>query len=118
MQAIYLCFPEVLSLVFDYLSQEIDAKLVVRTHIAFCMDLKKRKCAHDQYSCVKQEQYRGIRTIVVKSIHLLRYLAKGNDLVQKRIYDRMDALLKVQVVESEIASALKEVKFDDKLYTA
>ena len=45
---------------------------------------------------------------MVKSIRLLRALARGNDAVQKRIYDRMDTLLKIQVVESEIALALKE----------
>ena len=51
----------------------------------------------------------GIKTIVIKSIRLLKALARGNDVVQKRIYDRMDTLLKVRVVESEIALALKEV---------
>lgn len=56
-----------------------------------------------------QEQYRGIKTIVIKSLQLLKALAKGNDLVQRRIYDRMDGLLKVRVVESEAARALREV---------
>ena len=46
---------------------------------------------------------------MIKSIRLLKALARGNDVVQKRIYDRMDTLLKVRVVESEIALALKEV---------
>ncbi len=74
---------EVLTVVFDYLSQEIDAKLV--------------------------EQYRGTKAIVIKSARLLKALARGNDSVQKRIYDRMDTLLRIEVVESEIALALKEV---------
>ena len=47
---------------------------------------------------------------MIKSIRLLKALARGNDVVQKRIYDRMDTLLKVRVVESEIALALKEVR--------
>ena len=38
---------------------------------------------------------------MIKSIRLLKALARGNDVVQKRIYDRMDTLLKVRVVESE-----------------
>ena len=58
---------------------------------------------------LSQEQYRGIKTIVIKNIRLLKALAKSNEVVQKRIYDRMDTLLKVRVVESEIALALKEV---------
>ena len=57
-----------------------------------------------------QEQYRGIKTIVIKSLRLLRALAKGNEQVQKRIYGRMDSLLKVKVVESEVAMTLKEVR--------
>ena len=59
----------------------------------------------------EQEQYRGIKTIVIKSLQLLRALSKGNDLVQRRIYERMDNLLKVRVVEAEIAVALKEVRY-------
>ena len=46
---------------------------------------------------------------MIKSLHLLRALAQGNDLVQRRIYDRMDSLLRIRVVESEVALALKEV---------
>ncbi|CAH1798283.1 unnamed protein product [Owenia fusiformis] len=73
---------EVLSLVFDTLSQEIDAKLI--------------------------EQYRGIRSIMTTSLKLLKALAKGNDSVQRRIYDRLDSLLRVRCVECELAAALKE----------
>ena len=56
-----------------------------------------------------QEQYRGIKTIVIKNIRLLKALARSNELVQRRIYDRMDTLLRVRVVESEVALVLKEV---------
>lgn len=57
-----------------------------------------------------QEQYRGIQTVVKKSLKLLEALANGNDLVQRRIFDRMDSLLKVEAVECQIASVLKKVK--------
>ncbi len=99
---------------FDYLSQEIDAKLVVS--FASVAETVIVSAARPSSPAPRtrvgsfQEQYRGIKTIVIKSIRLLKALAKGNDVVQKRIYDRMDSLLKVRVVESEIALALKEVK--------
>lgn len=57
-----------------------------------------------------QEQYRGIQTVVKKSLKLLEALANGNDLVQRRIFDRMDSLLKVEAVECQIASVLKKVR--------
>jgi len=46
---------------------------------------------------------------MIKCVHLLKALAKDNDLVQRRIYDRMDALLRLKVIESDIALLLKEV---------
>ena len=74
---------ELLGLVFDILSQEIDAKLM--------------------------EQYRGIEEILKKSLRLLRFLARGNDTVQARMFERLDTLMKIKVVESDLAIALKEV---------
>ena len=68
---------------FDILSQEIDAKLM--------------------------EQYRGIEEILKKSLKLLRALARGNDVVQMRMFERLDTLLRIKVVESDLAIALKEV---------
>jgi uncharacterized protein with ParB-like and HNH nuclease domain len=74
---------EVLSLLFDILSQEIDSKLI--------------------------EQYRGIEVVLKKSLKLLRYIARGNDVVQLRLFERLDSLLEIKVVESDLAVALKEV---------
>ncbi len=78
-----ITFAEVLTLVFDILSQEIDAKLM--------------------------EQYRGIEEILKKSLKLLKALGRGNDVVQMRMFERLDTLLKIKVVESDLATALKEV---------
>lgn len=74
---------EVLTLTFDIMSQEIDAKLM--------------------------EQYRGIEEILKKSLKLLKALARGNDVVQMRMFERLDTLLEIKVVESELSVALKEV---------
>lgn len=68
---------------FDIMSQEIDAKLM--------------------------EQYRGIEEILKKSLKLLKALARGNDVVQMRMFERLDTLLEIKVVESELSVALKEV---------
>jgi hypothetical protein len=72
-------------------------------------------CYYLCFSSFIQEQYRGTKTIVVKSFGLLRALARGNDIVQRRIYDRMDSLLKVRVVEAEACMALKEVRLGESL---
>ena len=55
------------------------------------------------------EQYRGIEEILKKSLKLLRALARGNDVVQMRMFERLDTLLRIKVVESDLAIALKEV---------
>lgn len=70
-------------MLFDILSQEIDTKLV--------------------------EQYRGIESVLKKSLKLLRYIARGNDVVQMRLFERLDSLLEIRVVEADLAVALKEV---------
>ena len=57
----------------------------------------------------EQEQYRGIEEILKKSLKLLKSLARGNDVVQMRMFERLDTLLKIKVVESDLAIALKEV---------
>jgi len=41
---------------------------------------------------------------------LLKSLARGNDFVQLRMFERLDILLKIKVVESDVAIALKEVR--------
>ena len=80
---------EVLSLLFDILSQEIDIKLI--------------------------EQYRGIEVVLKKSLKLLRYIARGNDVVQMRLFERLDSLLEIKVVEADLAVALKEVSWQSNL---
>ena len=47
--------------------------------------------------------------ILKKSLQLMKVLARGNDLVQMRMFERLDTLLKIKVVESELAITLKEV---------
>jgi len=56
-----------------------------------------------------QEQYRGLELILKKCLGLLKALARGNDFVQLRMFERLDILLKIKVVESDVAVALKEV---------
>jgi len=73
----------VLSLLFDALSVENDSKSL--------------------------DQYVELRMIMIRCVRLLKALAKDNDLVQRRIYDRMDLLLRVKGFESEIALLLQEV---------
>ena len=70
-------------MLFDILSQEIDAKLM--------------------------EQYKGLEEIMKKSLHLLKAIARGNGVVQGRMFERLDAMLRIKVVESDLAIALKEV---------
>jgi len=57
-----------------------------------------------------QEQYRGMETILKKCLKLLKALARGNDLVQLRMFERLDNLLRIKVVEADLAIALKEVR--------
>ena len=47
--------------------------------------------------------------ILKKCLGLLKALARGNDFVQLRMFERLDILLKIKVVESDVAIALKEV---------
>lgn len=56
-----------------------------------------------------QEQYAGMTDIFKKTLYLLRLLARENDAVQHHIFERLDILLEVRVVESDLAMALREV---------
>ena len=47
--------------------------------------------------------------VLKKSLRLMKALAMGNDMVQMRIFERLNTLLKIKVVESDLAVALKEV---------
>ena len=64
------------------------------------------------FSFSSQEQYRGLETILKKCLKLLKALARGNDLVQLRMFERLDNLLRIKVVEADLAIALKEVRPD------
>jgi len=64
-----------------------------------------------------QEQYRGLETVLKKCLKLLKALARGNDLVQMRIFERLDNLLKIKVVEVDLAVALREVTYTNETYS-
>ncbi|XP_064638655.1 inositol 1,4,5-trisphosphate receptor type 3-like isoform X2 [Lineus longissimus] len=74
---------EILSDIFDILSQEIDVRLL--------------------------DQYGGIQMVFKKTFILLQRLARGNEVVQQRLFDRLDKLLTIQGAEAEMAIALTEV---------
>lgn len=73
----------ILNIVLDILSQEIDSKL--------------------------QDQYKDVKTILQKTLFLLRLLLRENNKVQSIIFEKLDTLLDVKGVESDLALALKEV---------
>ncbi|XP_077987360.1 inositol 1,4,5-trisphosphate-gated calcium channel ITPR1-like [Glandiceps talaboti] len=86
----------VLADIFDILSQEIDVRLM--------QALK----GTDILKCV-QDQYAGLQEIFKKCFTFLKVMARGNDVVQMRLYDRLDVLLNVKGAEAEMAAALTEV---------
>jgi len=51
-----------------------------------------------------------VELILKKCLGLLKALARGNDFVQLRMFERLDILLKIKAVESDVAVALKEVR--------
>ncbi|KAI0220817.1 Inositol 1,4,5-trisphosphate receptor type 3 [Lamellibrachia satsuma] len=73
----------ILAIVFDILQQTFDSKLV--------------------------EQYRGIQGVFQRCFTLLRVMARGNKLVQRRMFDRLNMLLLVEGAVPEMADALIEV---------
>ena len=56
-----------------------------------------------------QKIYGGMTDIFKKAFYLLKLLARENYRVQHHIMERLDILLDVRVVESDLAIALKEV---------
>ncbi|KAK3610322.1 hypothetical protein CHS0354_029791 [Potamilus streckersoni] len=74
----------ILTVLFDVLVQEIDTKLL-------------------------GQQYSGMTDIFKKAFYLLKLLARENGRVQHHIFERLDILLDVHVVQSDLAIALKEV---------
>ncbi|XP_064627454.1 inositol 1,4,5-trisphosphate receptor type 1-like isoform X9 [Lineus longissimus] len=74
---------DVLRVLFEILSQEIDV--------------------------VTMDRYPGMENIFRMSLKLLQYLTRGFDLVQRRVFDRLDGLLRVSLAKPELSLALKEV---------
>ncbi|CAH1239566.1 ITPR1 [Branchiostoma lanceolatum] len=56
-----------------------------------------------------QEQYSRQQLIFKKCFKLLRVLARGNEIVQLRLFERLDDLLKVKGAEVEMAKAITEI---------
>ncbi|KAK3086885.1 hypothetical protein FSP39_024881 [Pinctada imbricata] len=73
----------ILNILFDILTQEVDTKLL--------------------------KQYGGMKDVFKKTFHLVKLLARENERVQLHLFERIDILLDVRVVESDLAIALKEV---------
>lgn len=73
----------ILSDIFGIFAQQIDAKLM--------------------------EQYSGIKSIFENSFVLLKSLARGNETVQRRLFDRLDKILEIEGAEPQLADALIEV---------
>ncbi|KAH3809582.1 hypothetical protein DPMN_137955 [Dreissena polymorpha] len=55
------------------------------------------------------DQYKGLRQVFEKTFTLMRRLAKGNEVVQERLFDRLDLLLATEGAAPELAEALTEV---------
>lgn len=55
-----------------------------------------------------QDQYQGLQTVFKMAFDLLRVMARGNPVVQRRLFDRLDLILGVKGAEPEMANALKE----------
>lgn len=73
---------EVLTLVLDMLSQPLDCRLL--------------------------KQYDGLACVLRKGLKLLAALSKGNEMVQNKVFERLDTLLSVKLVEPDVALALIE----------
>ena len=58
---------------------------------------------------VPQEQYGGLRKVFQKTFMLLRAMARGNRVVQGRLFDRLDMLLSKEGAAAELAECLTEV---------
>ena len=57
-----------------------------------------------------QDQYAGMERVFRKTLLLLKLLIRENHKVQDRMFDNLDQLLDVQIVRSDLATALKEVR--------
>ncbi|KAK7486477.1 hypothetical protein BaRGS_00022278, partial [Batillaria attramentaria] len=55
------------------------------------------------------EQYSGLRRVFQKTFTLLRFMARGNRVVQGRLFNRLDMLLAKEGAPAELAECLTEV---------
>ena len=78
---------DLLSDIFDILGKEYDVKLA--------------------------EQYQGMKATLQSSFKLLKAMARGNAVVQGRLFDQLDFLLNVKGAEPEMADAVLEVSCND-----
>ena len=62
-----------------------------------------------------QNEYESLREALTATLVFLRYLTKDNKDVQSHVFNRMDALLDVEGLESPMAEALMEVGFENPL---
>ncbi|XP_048744986.2 inositol 1,4,5-trisphosphate receptor type 2-like isoform X4 [Ostrea edulis] len=70
----------------------------------------------DMFSILQQEidvklldQYTGLRKVFQRTFTLLKLLARGNKLVQGRLFDRLDMLLATEGAGEELAECITEV---------
>jgi hypothetical protein len=90
------------------------SKTVFNTGIFIYSPLIPHLLLHNyhQATCLlpTQDQYSGIRSIFQKAFILLKVMARGNEGIQQRLFDRLDMLLNIQGAEAEMALALTEVR--------
>ncbi|XP_065834186.1 inositol 1,4,5-trisphosphate receptor type 3-like isoform X2 [Oscarella lobularis] len=58
---------------------------------------------------IDRKEYEGLREVFRKCFSLLQALARGNAVVQQRLYSRLDRLLTIRGAEAQMANALAEV---------
>ena len=56
-----------------------------------------------------QEQYKGTQGVFQRCFTLLKLMARGNERIQKRLFDRLNMLLSIEGAVPEMADALIEV---------
>ena len=62
------------------------------------------------YDIKLAEQYQGTKATLQSCFKLLKAMARGNSLVQGRLFNQLDFLLNVKGAEPEMADAVIEVK--------
>lgn len=60
-------------------------------------------------SSINLNQQPGVQSVIVRAIKLLRALCKGNETVQRRVFDCFDTVLRVKGLENDAALLLRDV---------